>query len=165
MKGMSSGEQVSDEQFRQLTTLHQRLATQNRHVADAFARSEQLSERELEALLAVMQAEEDGAPLTAGALGRAVRLSAAATTSLIDKLERVGHLERRRGELDRRSVTLHYSARARQVAVQFFTPLGRVTHDVFAEFGDAEREVIVRYLERMTDAMESHAQSLQSGAD
>ncbi|MBM7503024.1 MarR family winged helix-turn-helix transcriptional regulator [Agromyces aurantiacus] len=147
--------------YDELTALHQRLATQNRRIADAFARSEQLSERELEALVAVMQAEQRGEPLTAGALGRAVRLRPAATTALIDKLEQAGHLERRRAEADRRSVTLHYSPQARAVAVQFFSPLGDLSRSVFHEFDNAERQVILRYLRRMTDAMEAHARSLE----
>ncbi|GAA2031224.1 hypothetical protein GCM10009819_13890 [Agromyces tropicus] len=147
--------------YDELSLLHQRLATQNRRIADAFARSEHLSERELEALVAVMQAEQAGAPLTAGALGRAVRLSPAATTSLIDKLETAGHLERRRGVADRRSVTLHYSPRARAVATQFFAPLGDLARAVDAEFDEAEREVILRYLRRMTEEMEAHARSLE----
>ncbi|WP_353828780.1 MarR family winged helix-turn-helix transcriptional regulator [Agromyces sp. SYSU T0242] len=145
----------------ELARLHQRLATQNRRIADAFARSERLSERELEALLAVMQAEQLGTPLTAGGLGRAVRLSPAATTSLIDKLEGAGHLDRRRGVLDRRAVTLHYSPQARAVAMQFFSPLGRLTRDVFDTFESAEQEVILEYLRRMTDAMEGHALRLE----
>ncbi|WP_401000331.1 MarR family winged helix-turn-helix transcriptional regulator [Agromyces sp. GXQ0307] len=145
----------------ELTRLHQRLATQNRRIADAFARSERLSERELEALLAVMQAEQLGAPLTAGGLGRAVRLSPAATTSLIDKLETAGHLDRRRGVIDRRSVTLHYSPQARAVATQFFSPLGHLTREVFASFEPGQQDVIVEYLRRMTEAMEQHARALE----
>lgn len=161
MDGMAEGNAERAVGYDELTMLHQRLATQNRRIADAFARSEQLSERELEALVAVMQAEQLGVPLTAGRLGRAVRLRPAATSALIDKLEQAGHLERRRGEADRRSITLHYSPQARTVAVQFFSPLGDLTRAVFHEFDAPEREVILRYLRRMTDAMEEHARRLE----
>ncbi|WP_438853291.1 MarR family winged helix-turn-helix transcriptional regulator [Agromyces sp. M3QZ16-3] len=147
--------------YDELSILHQRLATQNRRIAGAFARSEQLSERELEALVAVMLAEQEGTPLTAGGLGRAVRVSPAATTSLIDRLESAGHLERRRGTADRRSVTLHYSPRARAVATHFFAPLGELARAVEAEFDDTERTVILRYLRRMTAEMEAHADRLE----
>lgn len=161
MDAMADEAKTGDVGYDELTSLHQRLAAQNRRIADAFARSERLSERELEALMSVMLAEQRGTPLTAGGLGRAVRLSPAATTSLIDKLEEAGHLERRRGAADRRSVTLHYSAQARAVGVQFFSPLGRLTRGVFHEFDPDEREVILRYLRRMTEEMEAHARSLE----
>jgi DNA-binding MarR family transcriptional regulator len=46
-------------------------------------------------------------PMTAGALGEGLHLTGAATTALIDRLERTGYAVRRRDALDRRKVTIH----------------------------------------------------------
>ena len=46
--------------------------------------------------------------------------------------------------------------------MQFFSPLGDLTRAVFHEFDPAEREAILRYLRRMTDAMEEHARRLEA---
>ena len=45
-------------------------------------------------------------PLTAGALGEGVGLTGAATTALIDRLEKAGYVVRERETLDRRKVTV-----------------------------------------------------------
>ncbi len=52
---------------------------------------------DLNALLAVMRAERAGAPLTPGRLGQHLGLSSGATTAVIDRLERAGHVQRSPG--------------------------------------------------------------------
>lgn len=135
----------------------QRLTTESQRVAQAFAARHGLGQIDLEALLAVMEAERAGDPLTSGRLGEALGVTSGAATGVIDRLERVGHVVRRRDEGDRRRVLVHYGARAREVAGLFFGPLGGITDGVLDGFDDDELAVVTRFLAEMSGVMADHA--------
>lgn len=147
-----------------ITERHQQLSTATQRVAHAFAAQNGLSERELQALIVVMQAEASGHPVTAGELGKAVRLSSAATTGIIDRLERAEHIERRRNAEDRRRVTLHYAPLGMRTAATFFAPLSDLSSAIMARFDDHSLEIIDRYLTEMTAAMSSRADAVEAKA-
>lgn len=138
----------------------QRLYSATQRVAHGFANQNGLSERELQALLVVMHAEAAGQPITAGDLARASRLSSAAATGLIDRLEKAGHVERHRDDVDRRRVTLHYSQLGMAIATTFFGPLADMASDITARYADDELELINRYLAEVSQAMSLHADRL-----
>ena len=138
---------------------------QSEHVAHAFANRHGLHPTDMAALVAVMEAEEAGSPLTPGGLAARLRLSSAATTAVIDRLERGGHIRRARSDTDRRSVLLRYAEPGMALAMTFFGPLGRLTDDVMAGFDDAELAIVDRFLTAMADTMERYrAQVETSGA-
>lgn len=139
-----------------LVELVQRLSVAAQHVGQAFAARQGLHQTDLEALLHVLHAETRADPATAGALATALGISSGAATGVIDRLERAGHLQRRRGHTDRRKVTLHYGDAGRAVAEEFFGPLARLSHDVTDTFRIDELQTIARFLERMTTAMTDH---------
>lgn len=126
------------------------------HVGHAFAQRHGLHPTDLQALIHVMHAEGDGAPLTPGRLGEALGLSSGATTAAIDRLERAGHLRRTRESSDRRMVHLRYAEPGMRLAVEFFGPLGQRSDDVLDGFSDAELAVVQRFLEGMTAALTAH---------
>ena len=135
----------------------QRLTTGSQRVAQAFAARHGLGQIDLEALLAVMEAERAGDPLTSGRLGEALGVTSGAATGVIDRLERVGHVVRRRDEGDRRRVLVHYGEHAREVAGAFFGPLGGITDRVLDGFTDDELDVVTRFLGAMGEGMAEHA--------
>lgn len=154
--------EYSEESYlRRMTRAHQRLQFATEEVSSLFAAANGLHRIDLEALLAVMNAERAGAPLTPGQLGAAVHLSSAATTGLIDRLEKAGHLERRRDEIDRRRVHLHYAAHAMRVAANFFGPLGKVNTALMARYTPEQLDMILGYLDAATEGMSAHADSLR----
>jgi len=138
----------------------QRLTTESQRIAHAFAARHGLGQIDLEALLAVMEAERVGDPLTSGRLGEALGVTSGAATGVIDRLERVGHVVRRRDEGDRRRVLVHYGERAREVAGLFFGPLGGITDRVLDGFDDDELAVVTRFLDAMGSGMAEHARTL-----
>lgn len=144
---------VADE----LVELVQRLSIASRHVAHAFASRQGLHQTDLEALLHVMRAEARNEPMTAGDLAEALGLTSGATTGVIDRLGRTGHLDRRRDEGDRRKVHLHHSDPGQAVALEFFGPLGRRNDEALAPFTVEELEVARRVLAAITEAMARHA--------
>lgn len=145
-----------DELGAQIVELVQRLGVEAQRVAHTFAAQQGLHQTDLEALLHVLQSEAHGEPATAGQLAAALGLTSGATTGVIDRLVRDGHLERRRSTRDRRTVHLHYSEHGHAVAEDFFGPLGRLSDQVMAEFSVPELEVVLRFLTGMTGAMASH---------
>ena len=115
-------------------------------LSQAFAVSQQLHHTDLNALLAVLAADRDGEPLTPGRLGRHFGLSSGATTAVIDRLERAGHVLRRPDEADRRRVTLHHGPAAPAVESAYYGPLGRRMDRMLATYSAAERSTAQRFL-------------------
>ena len=132
------------------------------HVAHAFAGRAGLHFTDLQALIAVMHAERRGDPLTPGRLGETLGLSSGATTAVIDRLERAGHLRRTRESADRRVVHLRYGEPGMELAVAFFAPLGARSHAVMDGFSRAELESVRRFLSGMLGAITEHHRELRT---
>ncbi|WP_207457690.1 MarR family winged helix-turn-helix transcriptional regulator [Herbiconiux sp. SYSU D00978] len=147
-----------DQTAREIIRELQLLSTVSQRVAQVFAGRHGLSSTDLEALLHVMQADAEGAPLTSGRLGEKLGVTSGAATGLIDRLERVGHVARRRDERDRRRVLVHYGEAAERVAREYFGPLKATSDEVMAEFDDRELEVVARFLAAMVPALAQHAE-------
>jgi MarR family transcriptional regulator, organic hydroperoxide resistance regulator len=75
---------------------------------------------ESEALMHIVSAEDEGTPLTHAELSQRVGLSSGATSSLLNRLEASGHVERRRERTDRRVVTVRSTAVVHQRVQDFF---------------------------------------------
>ena len=152
---------VDDGHLRQeLVQLVQLLVVEGTKVMGAFAASHGLHSTDVEALTRVLVAEEQGAPLTAGALGRDLGLTSGAVTGVVDRLERAGHMTRVRDDIDRRKVLLRYSARGRALAEEFFAPLGRHTDEAMDQFTPEELEGARRFLAVTGAAMTTVRQAL-----
>ncbi|GID27711.1 MarR family winged helix-turn-helix transcriptional regulator [Paractinoplanes brasiliensis] len=132
------------------------------HVAHSFANQEGLHFTDLQALIAVMHAERRGDPLTPGRLGETLGLSSGATTAVIDRLERAGHLRRTRESADRRVVHLRYGEPGMELAAAFFGPLGRRSQKVMDEFSRGDLETVRRFLSGMLGAITEHHQELRT---
>lgn len=122
---------------------------------EAFSSAHGLHRTDMNAVALISYAERAGQPLSPGQLGAELRLSSPATTALLDRLERVGHVRRERDTTDRRKVVVRTRAQGMQLAVDFFVPLGRALEAVMDEFADAELAVVRRYLERSVEAVET----------
>lgn len=142
----------------------QLLVAEGGKVAGAFAGSSGLHPTDVDALLHVVVAQERGAPITPGGLGEALGLSSGAVTSVVDRLERGGHVERVRDDRDRRRLHLHLSARGRALGHRFFDALQQRTDAVMDGFTDAELSVVDRFLAGTTDAMVAHRAELAPAA-
>ena len=65
-----------------------------------------LHRTDLNALGFLIRPGREANSMTPGKLGEALNLSSPATTALVDRLERSGHVNRQRGQTDRRQVQL-----------------------------------------------------------
>jgi DNA-binding MarR family transcriptional regulator len=129
---------------------------------EVFAAAHGLHRSDMNALAYVSAADDAGAPLSPGELGAELRLSSPATTALIDRLERVGHLTREPHPSDRRKVALRTRQQGMRLAVEFFVPLGQALHRVMDEFDDDQLRVVLRFLHQAATAVET-ARRAQAG--
>ncbi|RIV36912.1 MarR family winged helix-turn-helix transcriptional regulator [Micromonospora radicis] len=146
----------------EITAELRRYCVDAQHVGHAFAGQHGLGATDLQALIAVMDAELTGEPITPGRLGEQLDLSSGSVTALIDRLERAGHIRRDRDTTDRRKVLLHYAERGAAVAMDFFRPLGERTDAVMAGFGDDELEVVYRFITAMGGSLREHRDEVRA---
>src|SRR3954464_4973018 len=124
-----------------------------------------LGRTDVRALVAIMDATRSGRPMTAGALGAAVELTSASVTALVDRLERVGHVERVRDEHDRRRVVLQMTPSAMAAGGEFFGGLQRDLVAAMDGYSDDELAVVRRFLSEMTEVISAHRRGEPAGPD
>ncbi|OSP41541.1 MULTISPECIES: MarR family winged helix-turn-helix transcriptional regulator [unclassified Streptomyces] len=131
--------------------LLRRMNNEFNRVAQEFAHAHGLHLTDVQALIAILDADPDGAgePMTPGRLRRQLNLTSGAVTACVDRLERAGHIHRVRAADDRRVVHLHFAEAARELAREYFRPLARSTDTARGRFTPDELTVIVRFLGEM----------------
>ncbi|MGY1753926.1 MarR family winged helix-turn-helix transcriptional regulator [Blastococcus sp. SYSU D01042] len=120
--------------------------------ADVVARRHALHRTDLEALGHLWGAQLRHEPLTPGRLAAALALSAPATSALIGRLERAGHVARRPAEHDRRSSVLVLPELTRDLTAAVFRPLGGRLREVVGSLRPEEAEIVERFLRACVDA-------------
>lgn len=117
-----------------------------------FATRNGMHPTDVRALIALMDAARAGEEMTAGRLGSALGLNSAGTTSLLDRLERLGHVRRVRGERDRRRVVVEVSERAVELGWSFFGPLIDRSVELLQGYDERELAAIRSFLGGVRDA-------------
>ena len=143
----------------ELVLLLRRLTVELDAVGQRFAGLHAIGRTDVRAMVAIMDAARRGEALTAGALGRAVDLSSASVTALVDRLERAGHVHRVRDPADRRRVALEMSESAMAAGAQFFGGLQRDLVAAMEGYADEELTAVRRFLTEMTAVIEHHQRS------
>lgn len=143
-----------------LVRLLQDYAVEANRLGQVFADRNDMHPTDLHALLALMQAERGSERLTPGRLGDHLGLSSGATTAVIDRLERAGHVRREGDGRDRRRVTLRRTEAAVALGAAFFGPLGRRMEELLAEFSAGEVATVRRFLARTNAMMRAHREQV-----
>ena len=100
-----------------------------------------------EALGQIVWAAQSGEPVAPAQLARQIGMTSGAVSVLIDRLERAGHVTRRRDDADRRRVTLHPTATALEGMERF---LGFAGAEVAAATRETTAEELIAHCrERM----------------
>jgi DNA-binding MarR family transcriptional regulator len=86
-------------------------------------------------------------PLSAGELAKAVGLSTAAVTTVIDRLEQRGFAVRKHDPSDRRKVLVELTPKLGEFAERFYAPLAETAQELYARFSEDELELLLRFLE------------------
>ena len=104
-------------------------------------------------------------PKTAGQLSRATGLRPAATTALIDRLERKGWVERVRSEADRRQVLVQMTTEGQERTWAVYRPLVEEGAAQLARFTVAELELMRSHLEAIRELTDRHRVRLVEAND
>lgn len=132
------------------------LSERSTRYADRAGAAHGLHRSDLSALLVLARAREEGrAPLSPGVLARELTLSPSATTTLLDRLERSGHVERSHDADDRRRVSLQMTMSAGQTAQAMFGPVAAAMAAAIDGFDDEEIAVVRRFLDAMIEAIDA----------
>ncbi|MGN6743738.1 MAG: MarR family winged helix-turn-helix transcriptional regulator [Amnibacterium sp.] len=108
-------------------------------------------------LAAMAHLSSSGEPLGPTDLAGRLGLSPGATTELVDRLERAGHLLRQRDLADRRRVRLVPSPSARDEVLGRLGSLLDALDAIANDFSDEDRDVIRDYLDRVIAAYREYA--------
>lgn len=82
-------------------------------------------------------------------------MRSASATALVDRLEAAGHVERRRHPSDRRRLIVVPTEQADAAGYEAFAPLDAELVRAAADLTPEERAAVARYLDRVTEAMNS----------
>ncbi|MFD0203429.1 MULTISPECIES: MarR family winged helix-turn-helix transcriptional regulator [Saccharothrix] len=135
-----------------LVRLLRQLTVETDRFAELFGQKQRMHRTDLNALAVIMDARWSGEPMSPSRLAEALHLSASATTSVLDRLEASGHVERARNPHDRRKVELRTSEKALELGRHFFQPLDGAFTQAWERFSDADKEVVARFLSASIDA-------------
>ncbi|MFC4605008.1 MarR family winged helix-turn-helix transcriptional regulator [Rhodococcus kronopolitis] len=111
-----------------------------------FAERNALHATDLRALVVLLDADRAKLPATPGWLAAQLGLGSAATTALLDRLERAGHLVRAADPGDRRRVLLRVQEQARYLGWSYFAPLVGRVDSAMTDFDADERATVDRFL-------------------
>lgn len=92
-----------------------------------------------------------------------LRLSPSATSALLDRLERSGHMRRGPVEGDRRAVRVEITDEARAVGASMFKMLGIHMHAVLDTYDPDELTRTVELIERLSAAARAATQEIEQG--
>ena len=136
------------------TSMLRRLQTAMRDAETALAARLGIGPTDLAAMTHLTFARE---PIGPRDLSARLGITPGATTELVDRLERAGHLERRRDTVDRRRVQLHPSSDTLAQVSAELAPLLRAADEVAAGLDESERAAVLRYLSGVLEAYEAFA--------
>ncbi|MET7383275.1 MarR family transcriptional regulator [Streptomyces sp. NPDC005526] len=100
-------------------------------------------------------------PMSAGELTTAAKLSPAATTTAIDRLERAGFVTRSRDAANRRRVLVAATEAARAAERKVYGPLGEAGTSALRHYGEEELAVIIDFLETARRVQEEQTARLK----
>lgn len=145
----------------ELVRLVQLLVAEGQRIGHVFAQRQGVNGTDVEALIRILVAGDDQ-PMTAGRLAAELGLTTGAVTTLIDRLERDGHVRRERDTADRRRVIVHYDQSGLELAGRFFRPLGLHHDAATSSFTPEELEIVKRYLAATIESFRSYRDQLAS---
>jgi DNA-binding MarR family transcriptional regulator len=142
-------------------TLSIRAALNRKALADArhrsaLARRLGVTPNEMLAIQCLARAGE----LTVGQLATQLQLSSGGTTSVVHRLKRAGHITRQANPIDGRSMLLRLTPAMENAATKAAAPLVARLDQLIKDLPTDEHEVVTRFLDRVADAAEQHADGL-----
>ncbi len=99
-------------------------------------------------------------PSTAGEIARHTGLTSGAVTGLIDRLERLGLVERTADAADRRKVLVRVREDKIGPIAQLYAPLEKAMQSLLAGYSREELKVLIDFAERSSDLLQARVSEL-----
>ncbi|SCE78091.1 DNA-binding transcriptional regulator, MarR family [Micromonospora coriariae] len=99
----------------------------------------------------------NGGPMSAGELTSALKLSPAATTTVIDRLERAGLVSRIRDSENRRRVLVSATDAARTIEQDIYLPVGAAGAQALGRYDEDQLATILDFLHTASQVQEEQA--------
>lgn len=110
-----------------------------------------------------MDVLDQAGQLTPGEIAVQTGLTSGAVTAMLDRLERLGLVQRRPDASDRRRVLVQLTDKARQIASEIYGPLADEVAE-FERYSDAELRLITDFLRLATATLRRHADRVERQA-
>jgi DNA-binding MarR family transcriptional regulator len=120
-----------------------------------------LSRTDLRCLDLVLELTIAGQPPTPTRLAEAASLTPSTITSVLDRLERAGYLQRIREQANRRQVLLQLTARFAEVAEEIFGPVAAEGTAQLAQLADVEVDTLIAFFSHSHDQRVKRAQLIR----
>lgn len=104
----------------------------------------------------VMEQLIQGGPQTPSELATAVRITPAAMTTSIDRLEELGHAHRKPHESDRRKLVVTAAEHSVEVIMKELMSMVTDIDSLRQEFSDDEMSAVIRFLKRVNAVYDDH---------
>lgn len=99
---------------------------------------------------------------TPGEIATALGLSSGAVTTLLDRLESGGYVQRRRDADDRRRVFVEPTAHARRLAGELYGPIGEEGRALLGELSSRDLELLRDFMRRSRELQLRHEARIRS---
>lgn len=126
-------------------------------------REVEMHRTDLTGLGVILDRGSTGVSTTPGQLSAALHLSAPATSAMLDRLERLGHIRRTPNPTDRRSVVVEITDHALAVGGSMFGRLGARMQPVLDRRSDDQLAEIADFLEDVVAATRAARMDLEGG--
>lgn len=123
-------------------------------LSDASAKYMKLNQTDMRALHYLIVSGNRGEVATPGAIAAHLKISSASTTKLLDRLERAGHVTRQPHPTDRRALAIAITAKTSEAAMNTVGRQQAKRFHAAARLTPEEREVVIRFLEDMTQEIQ-----------
>jgi DNA-binding MarR family transcriptional regulator len=150
---VTTGEREHEELVRALVQRIRDIAVASEQIGTTFAAHQSLHATDFRALTLIFQAENAGSPFSPTRLAEALGLSHGAVTYVVDRLTASGHVWRDTDPADGRRVVLRIAGHGREVAGNFFGPLGLAHAHTLASFSAEELAIALRVLSDVSAAL------------
>lgn len=104
-------------------------------------------------------------PLTVSQLAEALELGRPATSMVVDRLERLGHVTRERDSTDRRRVTIRATPGSTTRTRDALMPMIREVDSLLDGMSEDERRVVQQYLQSVSETMRRHVEAIRAEND
>ena len=109
----------------------------------------------MNALSIIINYEQRGLLPSPRDLSRELQLSSPATTAMLDRLEKLGMIERQRSDRDRRVIRIAMTSKARAKGREMFMPLGIKMLDILSGYDEEQLQVISKFMAEAVAGVDS----------